>query len=295
VALSGVAGAAVRRPDAGIWLSGGAPRANLPRQRAYAPAAARTSACPEIDCVRGILSGRITDAAERRAQSLAVGVERVLIRADAITEEAYLAALAHSLGTTYESFDTISRADCPLDDDKIALVAVAIGGVSSVSDKMDLSGLPMEGAFFFAIDRVLYTAAFLFLVAKLTNKTDLQRLAALFPVLYVLEFILECIGDTTYDLFTVVFFGAWTLIEWLFVAATFLRLRDCLKDWMMLAIAFAIGACEGIIYSATVTGALVFPLGLLFLYVAPAICLTYGIRRTQATAARKLSAGAVAS
>ncbi len=42
---------------------------------------------------------RILAAAERRAKSIGVGAERVLICADAITEEAYLTALANSLGT----------------------------------------------------------------------------------------------------------------------------------------------------------------------------------------------------
>jgi hypothetical protein len=85
----------------------------------------RPGVCPEIDCVRDILSRRITAAAERRAQALGVGAERVLICADAITEEAYLTALAHSLGTSFERFEGISRADCPLDDE--ALIQAAAG------------------------------------------------------------------------------------------------------------------------------------------------------------------------
>jgi hypothetical protein len=64
-------------------------------------------------------------AAEHRAQALDVGADRVLICADAITEEAYLTALAHSLGTSYERFDSVTRADCPPDDD--ALIAAAAG------------------------------------------------------------------------------------------------------------------------------------------------------------------------
>ena len=49
----------------------------------------------------------------------------MLICADAITEEAYLTALAGSLGTSYERFDGISRADCPLDDDQLIEAAAA--------------------------------------------------------------------------------------------------------------------------------------------------------------------------
>jgi hypothetical protein len=65
----------------------------------------RPSACPELDCVRHLLPRRIIAATERRARSIGVGAERVLICADTITEEAYLTALAHSLGTSYERFD----------------------------------------------------------------------------------------------------------------------------------------------------------------------------------------------
>jgi hypothetical protein len=49
----------------------------------------------------------------------------VLICADAITEEAYLTALAASLGTSYERFDYVSRADCPLDDNQLIQAAAA--------------------------------------------------------------------------------------------------------------------------------------------------------------------------
>jgi cellulose synthase/poly-beta-1,6-N-acetylglucosamine synthase-like glycosyltransferase len=130
VAFASVAGAAVRRTGTSIWLDSDALRAKLPRAKPYAPGAARPSVCPEIDCVRHILSSHITAAAEHRAQSLGVGAERVLICADAITEEAYLTALANSLGTSYERFDSIARADCPLDDD--ALIAAAAAGLLPV-------------------------------------------------------------------------------------------------------------------------------------------------------------------
>jgi len=68
---------------------------------------------------------RIVAAAERRAGSIGCGAERALICADAITEEAYLTALAASLNTSYERFDRISREDCPLDDDQLIEAAAA--------------------------------------------------------------------------------------------------------------------------------------------------------------------------
>ena len=80
---------------------------------------------PETDCVRDLLPHRIIAAAERRAQSIGLGADRVLICAHAITEEAYLTALAASLGTSYERLDRVSRADCPLHDDELIMAAAA--------------------------------------------------------------------------------------------------------------------------------------------------------------------------
>jgi hypothetical protein len=85
----------------------------------------RPNACPELDCIRHLLPRRIIAAAEHRAKSIGVGAERVLTCADAITEEAYLAALATSLGTSYERFDGISRIACPLDDESLVEAAAA--------------------------------------------------------------------------------------------------------------------------------------------------------------------------
>jgi glycosyltransferase XagB len=73
-------------------------------------------------------------AAERRARSIGIGAERVLICADAITEEAYLTALAASLGTKYQPLDRVSRLDCPLNDQELisapaaGLLPLRIGG-----------------------------------------------------------------------------------------------------------------------------------------------------------------------
>ena len=49
----------------------------------------------------------------------------MLIWADAITEDAYLAALAASLGIDYEPLDHVPRADCPLSDDELIQAAAA--------------------------------------------------------------------------------------------------------------------------------------------------------------------------
>ena len=93
---------------------------------------ARASACPELDCIRTLLPRHIIAAAEGRARAIGLGADRVLICADAITEEAYLTALAASLGTPYDTLGRLARADCPLDDDQ--LIQAAATGLLPVRD-----------------------------------------------------------------------------------------------------------------------------------------------------------------
>jgi glycosyltransferase XagB len=124
VAFGGIGGAAVHRARAISWLTDLAPPPN-PHVARRQRNASQPRRHPELDCVRDLLPQRILAAAERRARSVGVGAERVLICADAVTEEAYLTALADSLGTTYERFDGISRTACPLDDDQLVQAAAA--------------------------------------------------------------------------------------------------------------------------------------------------------------------------
>ena len=77
------------------------------------------SLCPEIDCLRTVLPRPVLAAAEQRALSIGLGADRVLIYANAISEEAYVNALATSLGTSYWPLDQVAREDCPLDDAKL--------------------------------------------------------------------------------------------------------------------------------------------------------------------------------
>jgi len=97
----------------------------MPPSRRPSSAQNRPNACPEIDCVRHLLPQRIIAAAERRARSIGVGADRVLICANAITEQVYLTALASWLGTSYDPLDGIARADCPLDDEHLIEAAAA--------------------------------------------------------------------------------------------------------------------------------------------------------------------------
>jgi glycosyltransferase XagB len=51
--------------------------------------------------------------------SIGLGADRVLICANAISEEAYLTAFAKSLGTSFERLDHVTRGQCPLDDSEL--------------------------------------------------------------------------------------------------------------------------------------------------------------------------------
>ena len=123
MAFGGIIGTAVRRGGAGRWLAPALPRRTLRRTAARPLPASRPDACPELDCVRALLPPAIVAGAERRALSIGLGADRVLICADAITEEAYLTALASSLGTIYEPLDRFHRADCPLSDHQLIQAA----------------------------------------------------------------------------------------------------------------------------------------------------------------------------
>jgi len=124
VALSSVRGAAVRRPRTD-WPDTAKPGRSVSRARNRSLSATSLNGCPELDCVRHLLPGRVLAAAEQRAKAIGLGADRVLVCADAITEEAYLRALAAALGTSYEPLDRILRANCPLDDDQLIQAAAA--------------------------------------------------------------------------------------------------------------------------------------------------------------------------
>ncbi len=87
--------------------------------------------------MRDLLPARVIAAAERRALSLGLGADRVLICADVITEEGYLTALATALGTSFEPLENVSRVHCPLSDDQ--LIEAAAAGLLPLRDGDRLS------------------------------------------------------------------------------------------------------------------------------------------------------------
>jgi cellulose synthase/poly-beta-1,6-N-acetylglucosamine synthase-like glycosyltransferase len=72
--------------------------------------------CPELDCIRHRLTPATIEAAEQRSLALNVGADRVLIAARAISEEAYVVALAAFLRVPYDPLEGNARDACPLSD-----------------------------------------------------------------------------------------------------------------------------------------------------------------------------------
>jgi len=123
VAFASVSRAAVRRTEVAGRPNFGFPRAAVTPRRSRAVPIASSSDCPELDCVRHLLPPSVIAAAQERARSIGLGADRVLICADALTEEAHLTALAGSLGTSFEPLDRVERARCPLADDQLIRAA----------------------------------------------------------------------------------------------------------------------------------------------------------------------------
>jgi cellulose synthase/poly-beta-1,6-N-acetylglucosamine synthase-like glycosyltransferase len=101
-----------------------ASRRNIAATIEGAPRRSR-SAFPELDCIRDRLSLGLIAAAERRAISVGVGADRVLITHGAIDEDSYAVALARWLGWDYESFERCDRVSCPLSDARLVEAASA--------------------------------------------------------------------------------------------------------------------------------------------------------------------------
>jgi glycosyltransferase XagB len=79
----------------------------------------------EIDCVRLLLAADVLATAEQRAVAVGVGADRVLIASGALSEETYLRALGQALGVAFEPPDGISRALCPIADERLIESAAA--------------------------------------------------------------------------------------------------------------------------------------------------------------------------
>jgi hypothetical protein len=88
-------------------------------------------ACPELDCLRHLLPPGIIAAAELRATEVGVGADRVLIAADIVSEESYVAALTGATGIPFEPLDDLPRHACPLSDEE--LLEAPAGGMLPIN------------------------------------------------------------------------------------------------------------------------------------------------------------------
>ena len=77
---------------------------------------ARLTPCPEIDCIRHLLTPAQLAAAELRAAETRTGADRVLVTQGALTDRDYVRALARHCGIAVESLHHTPRAACPVSD-----------------------------------------------------------------------------------------------------------------------------------------------------------------------------------
>jgi cellulose synthase/poly-beta-1,6-N-acetylglucosamine synthase-like glycosyltransferase len=84
------------------------------------------SSCPELDILRHRFPAGLLAWVQRRAATLGLGADRVLIAERAISEDDYLQSYAITSGISFEPLDRMPRAACPLSDDRM-LDAIATG------------------------------------------------------------------------------------------------------------------------------------------------------------------------
>ena len=87
----------------------------------------RLAPCPELDCVRHLVSPARIAAAELRAAEIRTGADRVLVSDGAISDRAYVRAFAFHHGIALETLADVPRAACPLDDN--AFVSSLANGI----------------------------------------------------------------------------------------------------------------------------------------------------------------------
>jgi len=85
----------------------------------------RLSRCPEVDCLRGLLSPAVLAAAEARADRIGTGADQVLIAQSWITEAEYVAAMRRHFGIGRDPLDALTRIAF-LDGDQALLAAARV-------------------------------------------------------------------------------------------------------------------------------------------------------------------------
>jgi cellulose synthase/poly-beta-1,6-N-acetylglucosamine synthase-like glycosyltransferase len=131
--------AAIRPPllPFGWGYSSSAPNSGEPEHR--------DSPASELDCLRGILPVPLLYAAKRRSREINLGADQILIQWGVISEEKYVAHLAHHLGVGFDDLSTVGRAHCPLADAE--LPGIAESGILPLRDDDGVSWVVAPRAF----------------------------------------------------------------------------------------------------------------------------------------------------
>jgi cellulose synthase/poly-beta-1,6-N-acetylglucosamine synthase-like glycosyltransferase len=124
-------GAVIDHPGGKAWTATLAGPSLVPELPGDSPSQAQPARsilprCPELDCVRHLVSPTSLALAELRAAEVGVGADRVLIALGTIDEETYLKALARQLSMVFEHLDDRPRESFPLSDDHL-LKAARVG------------------------------------------------------------------------------------------------------------------------------------------------------------------------
>lgn len=95
------------------------PRPGSRPESDHARIRARLTPCPEIDCVRHLLTPAQVAAAELRAAETRTGADRVLVMQGVLTDRDYVRALARHCGLAIETLRHTPRSACPVGDDDL--------------------------------------------------------------------------------------------------------------------------------------------------------------------------------
>lgn len=144
-------GAVADRSEAKLWLSATADTPSIvpeaPGDSGAGPRPPRREVtCPEIHCIQDRLSDGMLAAAQRRADDLGVGADRVLLTTGLIEEEDYVQAFAASCDVMFDPLTDTPRSACPLADDRL-IESAAVGLLPlQVEDELVLVVAPRAGA-----------------------------------------------------------------------------------------------------------------------------------------------------
>ena len=168
----------------------------------------------------------------------------------------------------------------------IAVAGAAVGILGAICTKLNLSALSIGGVVdLLNAERAVYVGAMVALFAALTQSRNPQRLLVAYAAIYGIETGFDVINVS--GPWLVVKFGLIMLIEWLIGAALFLHPKDALSDRVMMGIAIAVGAIQGLEAWLLFGGVIDIDVTLGNFIAAPTswattgLCLAYGVRRRQ--------------